>query len=86
MYGWEVPEGGVDNKFKILDIPHSTWVVVTIDLEEDRLGIMNGYKDLYVNWFPSSDYEQDSGRPMFERYSGNMAELWMPIRKKELYS
>lgn len=82
MYGWEVPEGGVDDKFTVLDIPHSTWVVVTINLEDDRLGVMNCYKDLYANWFPTSGYEQGSGRPMFEKYSGDMVELWMPITKK----
>jgi len=82
MYGWEVPEGGVDDKFTVLDIPKTTWVVVTVNLEEDRLGIMNSYNDLYINWFPTSSYEQVSGRPIIEKYYGNFAELWMPIIKK----
>ena len=82
MYGWEVPEAGVDDKFTVLDIPQSTWVVVTIDLESDRAGIMSCYNDLYVNWFPTSGYEQVPGCPIIEKYNGNIAELWMPITKK----
>lgn len=83
MYVWEVPEGGVEERFTVIDVPRSTWVVVTINLEEDRAGIMNCYNDLYINWFPTSGYEQNPACPIIEKYTNNnMAELWMPILKK----
>lgn len=83
MYAWEVPEEGVDNKFTVLNVPRSSWVVVSIDLKDDRAGIMACYKDLYVNWFPTSGYEQNPACPMIEKYfDNNRAELWMPIIKK----
>lgn len=81
MYGWELPETGVDEKFTIIEIPSSSWVVVTARLEGDRAGISKCYNDLYVNWFPTSDYEQAPGSPIIEKYVDDYAELWMPIVK-----
>lgn len=82
MYGWELPEDGVDNRFTIIDVPYTTWVVVTVKLNGDQAGISRCYKDLYVNWFPTSGYEQAPGRPIIEKYEKDVAELWMPIIKK----
>jgi len=36
MYGWELPETGVGEQFTILEVPLTTWVVVTIPLDGDR--------------------------------------------------
>jgi AraC family transcriptional regulator len=82
MYGWELPEAGVNEQFTILEIPLTSWVVVTVKLDEDRLVISRCYNDLYVNWFPTSGYEQAPGRPIIEKYNVKNAELWMPIIKK----
>lgn len=82
MYGWELPKAGVGEQFTILEIPRTSWVVVTVQLDEDRSVISRCYNDLYVNWFPSSGYEQAPGRPVIEKYNDNNAELWMPIIKK----
>lgn len=82
MYGWELPEAGVNEPFTILEIPLTSWVVVTAKTDGDRLIISRCYNDLYVNWFPNSGYEQAPGRPVIEKYNAKNAELWMPIIKK----
>jgi|GEM_PF-6481636 len=82
MYGWECPEGGVDGRFTVLDIPASTWVVVADALDGDRDSIRQSYRDLYVNWFPASGYDQAPGRPVIEKYNQSTSELWVPIEKK----
>lgn len=82
MYGWELPKGGVEEQFTILEIPFTSWVVVTVQLDGDRSVISRCYNDLYVNWFPSSGYEQAQGRPVIEKYNEKSAELWVPIIKK----
>lgn len=83
MYGWELPETGVNEQFTILEIPLTSWVVVTVQLDGDRSVIAKCYNDLYVNWFPTSGYEQAPGRPVIEKYDAKNAELWMPIMKKQ---
>lgn len=83
MYGWELPPSGVDASFTVLAIPQTTWVVITVPLDNDRAAISRCYNDLYVNWFPTSGYEQAPKRPVIEKYENNSAELWMPVLKKE---
>ncbi len=83
MYGWELPETEVDKQFKILEIPSTTWVVVKVKLDGDRSVILRCYNDLYINWFPSSGYEQAPKCPVIERHDAENAELWMPIIKKQ---
>ena len=61
----------------------ATWVVVTIQLDGDRSVIAICYNDPYVNWFPTSGYEQEQGRPVIEKHDEKKAELWMPIMKKQ---
>ena len=82
MYGWECPESGVDERFAVLDIPASTWVVVADALDGDRDSIKQSYRDLYVNWFPASGYNQAPGRPIIEKYEQGASQLWVPIEKK----
>lgn len=83
MYGWELPEAGVGEQFTILEVPQTAWVVVTVQLDGDRAAISRCYQDLYVNWFPSSGYEQAPGRPVIEKYDAEYAKLWMPIIKRQ---
>jgi predicted transcriptional regulator YdeE len=83
MYGWEVPETGVGEQFKIIEVPLTTWVILTIPLDGERSAIVKCYNDLYMNWFPTSGYEQAPGRPVIEKYDNKKAELWMPIIKKQ---
>lgn len=82
MYGWECPEDGVDERFTILEIPATTWVVVTAALDGERDSIKKSYDDLYANWFPASRYNQAPNRPIIEKYERDKCELWMPIEKK----
>jgi len=83
MYGWELPKTKVDEQFTILEIPPTTWVVVKVKLDGDRSVILRCYNDLYINWFPSSGYEQAPKCPVIERHNAEDAELWMPIIKKQ---
>ena len=83
MYGWELPEKGVGDRFTVLEVPKTSWVVVTASLDGDRAAITKCYYDLYVNWFPSSGYEQAPGRPIIEKYDEHYATLWMPITKQQ---
>jgi AraC family transcriptional regulator len=83
MYGWECPENGVDEKFTILDMPKTAWIVVTATIPDgERDSIKKSYEDLYVNWFPTSGYNQAPNRPIIEKYGWDKCELWMPIEKK----
>ena len=81
MYGWECPENGVDERFTILEIPATTWVVVTAALDGERDSIKKSYEDLYANWFPTSGYNQAPNKPIIEKYDWDKCELWMPIEK-----
>lgn len=83
MYGWELPETKVDERFTVLEIPTTTWIVVKVKLDGNRSVILNCYNDLYINWFPTSGYEQAPKRPVIERHDTENAELWMPIIKKQ---
>lgn len=82
MYGWELFESIVDDRFTVIEIPPTTWVVVKVRLDGDRSVILSCYNDLYINWFPSSGYEQAPKCPVIERHDKENAELWMPIIKK----
>ena len=81
MYGWELPKTEVNEKFMILEIPLTSWVVVKVQNDQDRSVISRCYNDLYVNWFPISGYEQAPGCPVIEKYDAKNVELWMPIIK-----
>ncbi len=81
MYGWELPENRVEERFTILEVPDTQWVVISAELDGDRAGISRCYNDLYVNWFPTSEYEQAPGCPIIEKYYEDNTELWMPIVK-----
>jgi AraC family transcriptional regulator len=86
MYGWELPAGGVDDTFTVVDIPKSTWAVFTTDAQ-DRFAISELYKYVYTNWFPTSGYVQAES-PVIEKYTfiddmGTcQTELWMPVKAK----
>jgi AraC family transcriptional regulator len=82
MYGWECPENGVDERFSILNMSETTWVAVTAILDDERDSIKKSYEDLYMNWFPTSGYNQAPNRPIIEKYDWEKCELWMPIEKK----
>ena len=81
MYGWECPDSGVDEKFTVLEISRTTWVVVAAPVD-GRDSIEKSYEDLYVNWFSSSGYNQAPNKPIIEKYDSVKSELWMPVEKK----
>lgn len=84
MYGWECPEAEIDKKFTVLEIPETSWVVVTAALDGECSAIKKSYEDLYVNWFPTSEYNQAKNIPIVEKYNENTCELWMPLERKAI--
>lgn len=86
LYGWELPAGGVDASFTVVDVPETTWAVFSAD-EADRFAVKKLYDYCYTEWFPSSGYQQAEG-PVIEKYSdspdgaGWIHELWMPVKTK----
>lgn len=86
MYGWEMPEGGVDDSFTVVEVPGTTWAVFFAD-DPDRFAVKDLYHFCYTDWFPTSGYVQEEG-PVIEKYAasptgtGWIHELWMPITAK----
>lgn len=86
MYGWELPEGGVDDSFTVVEVPGATWVVFS-EIDPDRFAVKELYDYCYTHWFPTSGYVQAEG-PVIEKYAqadkngGWIQELWMPVRMK----
>jgi AraC family transcriptional regulator len=84
MYGWEYPQGGVEKQFTVINVPESMWVVITDRLDGERDSIKKCYEDLYMNWFPSSGYNQAPNLPIIEKYNLEKSELWIPIERKQI--
>jgi AraC family transcriptional regulator len=90
MMGWEVPEAGVPDEYKILDIPACTWVVFEGKAAmPENLAIQDIWRRIYSEWFPSSGFEQVEG-PCIEKYFWNddeyekyTCEVWIPIKRKK---
>lgn len=85
--GIEVPDG-----FTVVHIPNQTYAVfdsrgtMPDDVEIDT-SIMNVWKRIYTEWFPSTSFEQVEG-PCIEKYywvddehQHFITEVWIPVRK-----
>ncbi|WP_293202143.1 AraC family transcriptional regulator [Paenibacillus sp.] len=93
LMGAEAPEGiQIPDGFTVLHIPDQTYAVfdsrgtMTDDVEID-LSIMNVWKRIYTEWFPSTSFEQVEG-PFIEKYywiddkhQDFISEVWIPVRK-----
>lgn len=94
LMGAEVPDGiQVPDGLTVLHVPGQTYAVfdsrgtMTEDVEID-LSIMNIWKRIYTEWFPSTSFEQAEG-PCIEKYEwvddqqqDFITEVWIPVRKK----
>ncbi|HEX3022116.1 MAG TPA: AraC family transcriptional regulator [Lachnospiraceae bacterium] len=92
MMGWEVEENDIPKEYCRLSIPNHTWVVFE---EKGRMPDSNTiqeiWKRIYIEWFPTSGYEQVEG-PCLEKYRWDdeefityTGEVWVPVRKKNTY-
>ncbi|WP_247902123.1 AraC family transcriptional regulator [Paenibacillus pabuli] len=94
LMGAELPDGiQVPDGFTVLHLPGQTYAVfdsrgtMTEDVDID-LSIMNIWKRIYTEWFPSTSFEQAEG-PCIEKYEwvddqqqDFITEVWIPVRKK----
>ncbi len=82
----EMPDSGVTGNFEQYEVPERTWAVFTKVIDpESGDGLIPIWKRIWVEWFPNSGYEQDSG-PRQERClwrdDGKMTvEAWVPVIK-----
>ena len=85
MYGWELPESGVDKSFTVVTVPKTTWAVFSKS-DADRFALKELYNYCYAHWFPASGYVQAEG-PVIEKYAqaedGWIQELWMPVKLRQ---
>jgi len=94
MMGTELPEGvDYSGDLTILQIPDQSYAVfegreLIPDNVEIGLGIMDIWRRIYSEWFPSSNFEQIEG-PCIEKYywvnearTESMFEVWIPIKRK----
>lgn len=94
MTGVELPDGrGVPDGLNILQIPNQSYAVFDSresipDDMEIGLEILNVWKRIYSEWFPSSNFEQVEG-PCMEKYywvnddhTESICEVWIPVRRK----
>ena len=94
LMGAELPEGNeVPSGLTTLTIPPQTYAVfeskeqITEDVEFG-LEVINVWKRIYSEWFPSSNFEQVEG-PCIEKFYwvdeqqiDSVCEVWIPVKRK----
>ena len=83
----EIPAGGITGDFERYEVPAKTWVVFPRVIEpESGDGIIPIWKRVWVEWFPNSGYEQDTGprqeRCIWQEDGTMIVEAWVPVIKK----
>lgn len=84
MYGWEVPENGVDEAFTIVDVPKATWAVFTY-YGEHMESLPKIWTYIYSNWLYTSGYKIDDyvfiekETWLDEHQTSFCAEVWLLI-------
>jgi len=84
MYGWELPDKGVDESFTIIDVPEATWAVFTYHGEHLE-SLPKIWTYLYTDWFFTSRYEVDNSIVIEKetwvdvKHIKFFAEVWIPI-------
>ncbi len=82
----DMPAGGVPDEYEVVTVPERTWAVFPLVIEHPGQDhIISVWKRIWIEWFPDSGYEQDTG-PRQERChwreDGKMAvEAWVPVVK-----
>lgn len=79
-YDGETPDG-----FLKYEVPASKWAVFEVHGPMPH-AMQNAWKQIYTEWFPSSDYEH-AGTPEMEVYSDEdpfspdlVSEIWIPVK------
>lgn len=86
IYGWELPEGGVDESFTIINVPKATWAVFTY-YGEHMESLPKIWTYIYTNWLYTSGYKIDDHivvekeTYLDEKQESFCAEVWMPIKE-----
>lgn len=96
LVGWEFKqENEVPQGLSVLQIPTQTYAVFDSreqipDDVEIGLEIINVWKRIYSEWFPSANFEQVEG-PCIEKYywidesqAESICEVWIPVKRKNL--
>ncbi|MEF2966277.1 effector binding domain-containing protein [Paenibacillus sp. M1] len=94
LMGGELPDGKeIPPKLTVLRIPTQTYAVFESqeEISEDveiGLEILNVWRRIYSEWFPSVNFEQVEG-PCLEKYYwldeeqvDSKCEVWIPVRRK----
>lgn len=94
MMGFALPDGKeVPEELGVLQIPNQSYAVFDSresipDDVELGLEILNVWRRIYSEWFPSSNFEQAEG-PCMEKYywiddehTESICEVWIPVRRK----
>ncbi|WP_150269879.1 AraC family transcriptional regulator [Paenibacillus tepidiphilus] len=94
LMGMDLPAGKViPQDFTVLHIPAQVYAVfddserIREDVEKEAV-ILNIWRRIYAEWFPSSNFEQVEG-PCLEKYYWTdeeqgeaVSEVWIPVRRK----
>lgn len=87
MYGWELPECGVDESFTIINVPKTTWAVFTY-YGEHMESLPKIWTYIYTNWLYTSGYKTEDyiivskETWLDDKHESFCAEVWMPIKEK----
>lgn len=83
-----LPKGlAVPDKFTVLTVPASTWVVFDVPNSGPDCDMQSMWRRIWTEWFPASGYESVNG-VQFEMYYGLAShenihgEIWIPVKKK----
>lgn len=87
--GWETQGQKVSEEYEMIDIPAQEWIVFEYEANMDNpASISELWKRIYVEWMPSSTFEQVEG-PCIERYFWKndqyfeyRCEVWIPVTKR----
>ena len=87
----QMPDGGVARKFARFEVPARTWAVFPkVIVPESGDGLISVWKRIWVEWFPNSGYEQDTGprqeRCLWREDGMMIVEAWVPVIKATLSS
>ena len=83
------PVANVPDGMEVLEIPAAKYAIFTLDSQDDALSqdayiqaIKNLWQYIFTEWFPGSGYRHDDEKCNFEIYSGNVMQIYVPVRLK----
>ena len=87
MYGWELPEGGVDESFTVINVPKIKWAVFAYD-GEHKESLPKIWTYIYSDWLYTSGYKiedyiiVEKETWLDDKQEGFCAEVWIPLKEK----